>query len=270
MATSIRLDAPNKPYQSLAWVSDADAEWLILEAWHLPDTQTLLAALCRRLYARGMPIWRVVMSARAMHPQLFGRTITWDRGCDCTIERERFHGIESTPEYLESPVRAIYEGAGALRRRLEGDDATLDFPILKELKAQGATDYVIMPLDTRAGPRNFISWVTDVPGGFSADCLSTLYDLLPPIALISELFATRRMGRDLLNVYLGKDAAQKVLAGEIRRGTGTSMPVVLMYCDLAGFTALSDHTPGEALIELLNDYYEAMARPVETDRKSVV
>jgi adenylate cyclase len=263
MATSIRLDASDKPYQAFAWASNPDAEWLILEAWHLPDTQALLGELCRRLLGHGMPIWRVVLSARAMHPQLFGRTITWERGCDCTIERERFHGIESSPEYLESPVRVIYEGAGALRRRLEGDDAVLDFPILKELKAQGATDYVIMPLETRAGGRNFISWDTDQPGGFSAECLSLLYDLLPAIAVVSELFATRRMGRDLLNVYLGKDAAQKVLAGEIRRGKGTNMPAVLMYCDLAGFTSLSDHTPGEAIIALLDDYYEAMARPVE-------
>ena len=270
MATSIRLDAPDKPYQALAWASNADAEWLILDAWHLPDTQTLLGELCRRLHAHGMPIWRVVLSARAMHPQLFGRTITWERGCDCTTERERFHGIESTPEYLESPVRVIYEGAGALRRRLEGADAVLDFPILAELKAQGATDYVIMPLETRAGGRNFISWVTDKPGGFSAECLSILYDLLPAIALVSELFATRRMGRDLLNVYLGKDAANKVLDGEIRRGTGTSMPAVLMYCDLAGFTSLSDNTPGEALIALLDDYYEAMARPVEARNGEVL
>lgn len=219
--------------------------------------------MCRRLVADGVPLWRVVVNFRALHPQVFGRTIAWERGCDCTTVRERYHGIERSPEYLDSPVKAIHDGAGALRRRLEGDDAVLDFPILSELKAQGATDYVIMPVLYSGDRVNFISWTTDEPGGFADEQLTRLHGLLPVIAVLSELMGTRRMGRDLLNVYLGEDAARRVLSGEIKRGTGRTIHAVLWHCDLEGFTALSDRTEPDELMSLLDDYFDAMAGPVE-------
>jgi adenylate cyclase len=263
MVSSIPIGAPDAPYQGLSWISNPVAEWLILEAMHEPDSEGFVGGLSERLLSHGIPLWRVVVGARALHPQLFGRTIMWERGCHCTTERERPHGVERSDEYLANPVRLIHQGIGAFRRKLEGADAVLDFPLLPELKADGATDYVIMPLKTSGAVPDFISWTTDRPGGFTTEQLSLLYDLLPLIALVSELFATRRTERDLLSVYLGSDAAQRVLAGEIRRGAGTTIRAVLWYCDLNGFTALADRTPPDELIVILDDYFEAMARPVE-------
>lgn len=253
-------DAPRK---SLHWCSDPIAEWMIVRGLHYPSGEVFLSELCRHLVAAGIPLWRVVANYRALHPQVFGRTIAWERGCDCTTVQERYHGIEKSPEYLNSPVKAIHDGAGAVRRRLEGDDAVLDYPILAELKAQGATDYVIMPVLYSTGRVNFISWTTDEPGGFSREHLERLNDLLPVIALLGELMGTRRVGRDLLNVYLGKDAARRVLSGEIKRGTGRTIRAVLWHCDLEGFTALSDRTSPDELITLLDDYFDSMAGPVE-------
>src|SRR5690606_31016686 len=111
----------------------------------------------------------------------YARTISWERGRGGADEMDRSYEIRSGDVYLKSPVRLIHEGAAAIRRRLEGEAPNLDFPILPELRAAGCTDYVIMAIVQTDGQRNFVSWATDAPGGFTTDQLTQLYDLLPLI-----------------------------------------------------------------------------------------
>jgi len=223
----------------------------------------LMREACHRLCDAGLPLLRVSIDVRALHPQVYGRQTMWQRGCDCVSNVERQHGIEDSPAYLLSPVRHIREGGGGMRRRLEGPDAQIDFPVLEELKALGATDYLILPLRRDGGRSSYVSLATDRPGGFTAAHILAIEGLVPILALITELLSARRMTRDLLNVDLGYEAAERVLEGDIRRGTGEVIRAVLWNCDLKGFTALSDVTPPSELITLLDEYFDAMARPVE-------
>jgi hypothetical protein len=48
-------------------------------------------------------------------------------------------------------VQRVCLGGETLRRRLEGAGATLDFGVLTELKAQGATDYLALPIPSIHG-----------------------------------------------------------------------------------------------------------------------
>jgi len=244
--------------------------WLVAEALKAcrepgerGATDRLVHALCRRLVEHGMRLHRVVLGVRAMHPQLYGRQTIWQRGCDCVTTIDREFGIESSPIYLDSPVRRVRADGAPLRRRLIGPEARLDFPVLGELRAEGATDYFITPLGPGGEHAGYLSFTTDQPGGFRDADLALIEAIVPVLALAVELFAARRMADDLLAVYLGRDAARRVIDGEIRRGTGQLIRAVLWHCDLKGFTALSDVTPPAELIALLDGYFEAMARPVE-------
>ena len=49
--------------------------------------------------------------------------------------------------------------------------------------------------------------------------------------------------RALLEVYLGKNAARRVLAGAFRRGGGELIDAAIWFCDLRDFTAMSDRAP---------------------------
>jgi adenylate cyclase len=154
------------------------------------------------------------------------------------------------------------EGASGLRRRLDLPDPHLDFPILEELREEGYSDYVAMGLAESESPRTVLSWATYQPGGFSTDELGALYDLLPFLSLIVEAKRYRKTAENLLDVYLGHLSGERVLHGSIKRGQLEQIHAVLWYCDMRGFTALSDSLPGEELILLLNDFFEAMAGPV--------
>ncbi len=236
-------------------------EWLLNEGRLIENGAELFVSLCERLHDSGISISRATLHARVLHPQLLGFNYLWRKGQPFqVIQRE--HGVELTESFLQSPIRVIMEGASGLRRRLDLPNPQLDFPILEELKEEGYTDYVVMGLNETDGPRTVLTWATDRPGGFPTDDLVMLYDLLPFLALIVEAKKQKRTAENLLDVYLGHLSGQRVLRGSIKRGEIETIHAALWYCDMRGFTALSDTLPPEEMIALLNDFFEAMAEPV--------
>ena len=62
----------------------------------------------------------------------------------------------------------------------------------------------------------------------------------------------------LVEVYLGRDAGQRVLNGRIQRGVADRIEAVLWFSDLRGFTPITDTAAPDEIIPLLNDYAEAV------------
>src|SRR5690606_29709755 len=156
---------------------DPVVEWLLAEGRHIRRSRDLLDALCRRLRESGVPLWRAVLSIRAIHPKILSTVYYWLRDAD-PVGLDRGYDILDDPAYLKSPFKVIHDGAGALRRRLAGPQARIDFPVLQELKDQGATDYVVMPLAFNDGTINVISWASDAPDGFRVEDLRRIDDLM--------------------------------------------------------------------------------------------
>ena len=246
------------------------AAWLAGRGEVPAEADALLAGLCERLEATGVPLVRVSAGVPTLHPQLIGRQFIWRRGAPGATVIPYGHGVEHSPDYLRSPVRALHRCGGPLRRRLDGPERQLDFPLLEKLAEEGATDYLAMALRFGSGSGGYVSWVTDRPGGFDAEALALLEDLLPLLALRLELESGRDMTRGLLATYLGGDAARRVLAGEIERGRGERIRAAILLADLRGFTALSDRLPAEQVLVLLNDYFDLVTTQVEKHRGQVL
>ena len=75
------------------------------------------------------------------------------------------------------------------------------------------------------------------------------------------LHSQRWITRNVLSAYLGERTGPKVLAGQIRRGTGVELTAVLWSSDLRGFKERSDRVPGNRMIEILNALFDAQAMP---------
>ncbi|MCP1887215.1 class 3 adenylate cyclase [Bradyrhizobium japonicum] len=86
--------------------------------------------------------------------------------------------------------------------------------------------------------------------------------MLPVLALVSEIRVKNRLARTLLETYVGSHAGELILAGATRRGTGTTVRAAIMICDLRDFTKISDNWPRDDVIDLLNDYFDAMSEPI--------
>jgi adenylate cyclase len=247
------------------------ARWLLDHNGEVMPMADLIEGFCRHLLAEGVPLLRVATGLPSMHPQTFTRGFTWTRGQGVSVI-VRGHDVRQSPEYLNSPVHVIHQGAAAVRRRLDLPEQPLDFGVLEDLKAIGATDYIALPMRFTQGPGmshdgraniSFMSFVSDRPGGFRAEELSYLMELMPLIALRLELEAGRRMTKDLLTTYLGRGPAKRVLKGDFMRGRGYEAEAAIWLSDLRGFTAYSDRHAPQEVVATLDDYFDAMAGPVQ-------
>ena len=243
----------------------AIAGWLLEHGRRIAAPEELLDQLCQRLIDQGVPIDRVGLHSRTLHPQVSGTRVLWRRGVQRIEETAYRRDDESLGEaYRTSPLKAVYDGGRPIRRRLEGPEAVLDFPVLAELRDEGLTDYLVMPLiSIDSEVRSLTSWGSRRPGGFGELDIATIAGVLPAFAALAEIHERRRMTSTLLDTYLGSDAGRRVLGGQIQRGDGVTIAAALWFCDLRDFTSLSDELPGDAVIALLNDYFGCMAGPVQ-------
>ena len=79
-----------------------------------------------------------------------------------------------------------------------------------------------------------------------------------PLAVL----ASRSTLAALLEAYLGRRSAARVLAGRLRRETGETIRAVLLYGDLRGFTTLSETMAAEEVVTALDAWFDRVAGAV--------
>ena len=238
-------------------------DWLLHDERLKPGRMVpLLERYAKRLANAGLPLARVSLHIRALHPQLAARSLVWEAEGGTAIELGHDHGAQNLQSYLESPLKQIFEGGSALRRRLADPDCVLEYPILQEFKDSGLVDYAILPIKFSGGDAHAISIATRAPDGFHDLDIATLEATLPTFGAILELQHLRRTARDLLSTYVGPNTGDLIFSGAIRPGDGEIIHAVLWFCDLRGFTALSECVPLPDVISILNKCFDRMAQPV--------
>lgn len=251
---------------------EALVDWLIDQGLKGNPSGPIFQEFCDRLLAGGMPIHRGFCAMRLIHPLYKGFGHIWrrDKG---ELAEEMYGGEGGTndPEaWARSPLKVLVEdGVPELRRRVTGPEVGEEFPMLEDLRQEGATDYFglicgfAIDSNYEGGFGIVTTWTTDRPGGFSDAELDFLRSIMPPLALAMRVAANRRFATSVAAAYLGQDAGARVLAGEIERGHVRSISAVLLFGDLSGFTKLGDKMPRDQLVHMLNDYLACMAEPVE-------
>src|SRR6201987_4351730 len=234
----------------------AIVEWLIDGARSAPLPQQVLAQLSERLVACGIPLWRVAVFVRTLHPQVMGRRFIWRPGTEVEISEAPFELLESA-NFLYNPIPQVYATGRALRRKLGDPDCAVDFPVLSELRADGVTDYLALPLVFTDGAIHAVTCTTRQAGGFTDAQIAGIETIITPLARVAEIRALRRMGSILLDTYVGHDAGERILAGHIRRGDIEEIHAAIWLSDMRGFTALADSLPPAVLIDLLNLYFDS-------------
>lgn len=223
----------------------------------------ILDHFCRLVREAGVPVDRMGLSLRQLHPQLIARTLRWDVETGGAVEVPRDFSVVDDAGYRASPFFVLNEGGGEVRRRLCDPDCPDDFPILAELRARGFTDYRVAPLPFSGRVMNMVTLATRQAGGFRDEQLALFDACMPALATVVELDQMRRTGRTLLATYIGPRTAERVWEGTIRRGQGERVYAIVYICDLRGFTDLAARQPLDETIELLNAYFDAMGGAVE-------
>ena len=246
----------------------AVVDWLIDGARSAPQPQHVLAELCERLVACGIPLWRVAVFVRTLHPNVMGRRFIWRPGVEVETSEAPFELLE-TAEFRDNPIARVYETGRSIRRKLTDPNYVVDFPVLADLRNQGVTDYLASPLFFTDGAIHVVTCTTRQPGGFTDAQIAGIEAIITPLTRVAEIRALRRTGSMLLDTYVGHDAGERILAGRIRRGYIEEIHAAIWLSDMRGFTALADALPPRVLIDLLNRYFDCQV-PVILDRGAEV
>jgi adenylate cyclase len=228
--------------------------WLIDGARSAPTPVALIKEMCERLLAAGVPLWRAGAFVRTLHPDVFGRSFIWRDGAEVVVNTANFDLPES-PEFTRNPLAILYASGHEVRYRLD-DPESRRFPFFDDMRAEGVTDYIAIPLRFTDGSIHATSWSSRHPDGFTDAQLDALRAIMVPFARLGEIFALRRTAATLLDTYVGNRAGERILAGQIRRGHAETMQVAIWLSDLRGFTALSDRLAPEIVVDVLNQYFD--------------
>src|SRR5262249_47065588 len=156
------------------------------------------------------------------------------------------------------------ETGGSLFRVRFHAGETADFPTFVQMRDEGMTDIAAMITrfagDGAIGEMDslYSYWATDCRHGFEDVQGEAMASLVPMLALAVKCASLARIAGTLVETYLGRDAGRRVLKGLIRRGVADRISAVLWYSDLREFTRITDQSPPEQIIPLLDDYAEAV------------
>jgi adenylate cyclase len=259
--------AAEPPRETGIWPSRRHAivDWLVKETRGQRFIDNLFVELCQRLRAAGVPVARAGMFFRIQHPQWAGASMLWRAGvAEAELGTYEASSFENK-EYLDSPIKDVQRGLGEIRWRRDARDAAAakHYPVYDDLIEQGLTEYVAWPLDHTLDRRHVVSFAADGEDGFGDEGYALLRDIVPVLALVSEIRLKNRFARTLLETYVGPHASAEILAGAITRGSGATVGAAIMICDLRDFTRISENWPRDDVIDLLNGYFDAMSEPIE-------
>lgn len=237
-------------------VSGPLVDWLLREAAYCGTPEGFTEALALKLRDQGVSLSRLSVMLWSLHPMIAGKNYIWEMGAEAVTVLAPTYEIHDHDEFRKSPLRHVAEGLGGVRQKLGTDYAENSFPIIADLRARGATDYVAMPMPYSDGRINVLTLTGDHPDGFTTANLGLVFECTPVISRFYEVFMQKENARTLLETYVGKRSGARVLGGEIRRGDGDEIDAAIMFCDLRDSTRMAETLWRADYLTLLNGFFE--------------
>lgn len=241
----------------MTWNHEHVTDWLLHEGPGLPHLEAVTYALADRLVAAGLPLWRMRMAMRTVHPLATALGTTWERDAGPQEINVSRHGLEQRSAFAGSPMQQITETRAPFRRDLRALSPD-DHHSLRELGERGATDYFGLPLVYGDHICGLMIMVTDAPEGFSQQDIDGLLAISLVVAPLVEVRRLAILSEAVASAYLGPLTGQRVLGGEITRGHVETLDAAILVSDLRGWTRLNAELPVEDTVAIANAYFEIL------------
>lgn len=241
---------------------DALIDWMIDGARPSANGQEIVASICDKLLDAGIPVARFVLFIYTLHPIIRGRRFRWTPNEDVDVAEAKFE-VFSTDLYNHNPLPHVIERQKSIRRKLHDADCPDDYIIISELRAQGFTDYLALPLIYTTGETHVATWASSHVSGFSDEMLDVLGKIAAPLARLAETYMLRLNAANLLSTYVGRNVGERILNGAVKRGDGEEITAVIGFFDFKNYTMHSNAMPARQLLEVLNASFDALVPHVE-------
>jgi adenylate cyclase len=243
--------------------------WLAEAGLRGESEETLIRGFGERCLAAGAPLIGARVLVDTLHPLYEGRAFSWFRDAAELVVFE--YGDSSEGVALErwrtTPFYSLQQSGGSHLVLDFDDPAVTGTTFLDELREAGAAR--VLFLVDRFGEQGGIgpadclysAWATDALDFAEAD-LEAMLRLSPLLALALKTASLGRIAHTLVETYLGRDAGRRVLSGRIARGVAEEIKTVLWFSDLRDYTRISDASPPELLIPMLNAYADVVVSAI--------
>ena len=198
------------------------------------------------------------------HPTYWGVLLTWSRerafddSALITHTERAASGLPQTQPPQSSPYAEVARRQGrCLRINLREDK--LDFALLEELAEQGRVDYLAFAINLPANPTpQYVSIAANTP--FPEGVEDTIQKLRSLLSI--SLYAAYRSSQaiEVVRAYIGERTGPLVLNGDIARGHSETIETGIMFCDIRGFTALSESLGEAEIVSVMNELFEVIGK----------
>ncbi|WP_191058656.1 adenylate/guanylate cyclase domain-containing protein [Geminicoccus harenae] len=203
--------------------------FLVDEATGMAGADRFLATLGAKLLAGGLPLAGGALTELPTHPIIAQHSWLWRADTGMVIE-----GLGFSPA---GPGQFVPADAG--QEWLAGLGQVHEAPVGATARLGWATSHPLRPAELRL-------------------LREVARFAVAPLAVL----AARATQAVLLETYLGKRSAARVLAGRLRREPGEIIQAALLYADLRGFTELSETSAPSEVIATLDAWFDRIAGAV--------
>ena len=217
----------------------------------------------------GFPVDRVNLPASRLfgfrHPIHSLANLTWLRDEDVKVQ---YWPHSDTPEEKaklpESLVGSPYYSLVVERQdyvRFDLKTTQYESKRLKQLGEDGYSDYLAMAL---ALPNKTIQPMSLACRSKFPEGLEDILTLLEPLfsSTLDSLYQGSAAAH-LAQSYIGRITGPKVLAGEFVRGNTQKIEAGILFCDIRGFTALTEKLGGEGVVPVVNCIFDVIGPSVQ-------
>lgn len=201
------------------------------------------------------------------HPTYGMALLTWHVDGDAVVElvphtqsRKRLENsqqnLRGTPYY---PI--IIEKQPSFRVRLSEGGQGL--PLLERLSGEGYRDYVAIGLPLPNGEVQPLSVCSREP--FPDDIQRRLSYLIPLLSASADAFYAGYAAFHVATTYLGRQTGPRVLEGTFTRGETDMIRAGILFCDLRGFTALSERLGADGVVPVINRVFDCIGQAVQAE-----
>jgi adenylate cyclase len=214
--------------------------WLLRDGASVTTPSALVGELCSRLVAEGMPISGAVLAVASLDPLVAQRRLRWTHADARVVEELQLHGMVAAGK--KAPIRGV-----GTRFQLSGGNQRRHWRGRRRQRRN---------LSGRAeweGAVHEVEFFSERKSGFEVAELLHLSEVSLALAAPLQVVIARGVTLTLLQAYLGRRCAERVINGSVRRGSGELIEAVVWSSDLRDFTTLSQTLPWEQVIGALND-----------------
>ena len=226
-------------------------------------------AIGETLLEEGIAIDRINLPAAKYfgfrHPRHSIANLTWLRGPKVDVQylphkpEDETH-LRASDDMKTSPYYPlVFEHQDYARFNLKNE--SLHSNVLQRLHSEGYVDYLGVALPLPNGAIQPLSLASKAP--LPEELIPYLDVARPILATALDSLYQGSAARSLAQSYLGRLTGPRVLAGEFSRGNTQIVNAGILFCDIRGFTAMSERLGAEGVVSVVNQVFDVIGEAVQ-------